>query len=78
MLFSSSRRTVCTSRFEKNQIFPKNSGINGEISILIASKMLIFDKIAESKWRKVEIQPKFYPTFSNICPICANFFGQIQ
>jgi len=27
---------------------------------------------------KIEIQPKFYPTFPNICPICANFYGIFQ
>jgi hypothetical protein len=34
-------------------------------------KMIIFDKMAVAQRYEIEIQPKFYPTFSCMCPIYA-------
>jgi hypothetical protein len=36
--------------------------------------MIICNKIAVSQGWEIEIQPKFYPKFSNICPIYAKKF----
>jgi hypothetical protein len=41
-------------------------------------KTIFFDKMAGSQRWEIKIQPKFYPSFSNICPICAKKFDNFQ